>query len=1263
MKKNIRKKLSKFLSFVIVSTQLSLPQNLVFAQEVLNSNISEEASEIVSEEIVEETSETVSEEIVEETSETVSEEIVEETSEIVSEEIAEETSEIVSEENTEEISQVILQQTVDSKLKEKYNLTADQQNSINFFKYNDSGDTIIGYASVDNNAPRDIFIPADNNGTPIIGIADGAFDSKEITSVTFANDSKIQTIGSKAFAGNYIEQIDFPKTVTQIGTGALSQCKNLQTVVLPEGITSLPDSLFEGCSSLVNVNIPSTVKTVGSKLFLDCSSLEQVVLPEGLEEISDHMFYQCSNLTTVNIPSTVKTIGVHSFSTRSNSLKTITLPEGLEVIKYAAFYTSGISEFNLPSRVTKIEEHAFYDKIVRIDKPKDSIAGSPWGDKKVYWNDFVEIGDFIYHINNDTNEVEIIEYIGKSKEVTVPEKLDYQNKEYPIVSIGANAFRAKGLTKVVIPGSIKTIKDYAFYGNSTLTDVTLNEGLETIGLRAFHSCPMTKTKLQMPSTIKSIGNYAFYRSNHIHFPKHKYNSIKGAPWGAKAVTWSDTIETKEGLIFHKDTETILGYIGQSDIVDISEIISDGTGDYDVKHIGNQAFMNSNVTEVTLPTYLETIGVEAFREARSLQSIEIPGSVKDIKSSTFQSCISLKEVTLNEGLQTIGSHAFYNTPIKSIKIPSSVTIIGARAFSGIYEGNIKIAPLKEVIFDLDNSKINYIADYAFANTSIEKIKLPKSLGLSNNNGKSLSLVFDTCPNLQEIYVDIERSSTNLDSQTGFPPGVLIFKGEVIDSVSNIERDVNNPNQFKITVTYGKKDNLLLIYAYEKSDGTRVNLAQPSSIVIIEETITLTDEQLKASSQEIPKYTYTAYTNISGKGEVPYKAEVKVGNYLTYEFPEGLKGDITKYEDGAGATIISEEPTKEGFEFLGWATEKDASQPEYGYKDKLNSQITMTGNIILYPVWAKKTTPQEKEVTINYHLNGGNIPGLSATNDVATETVKFGSNHSLKIPTKGTEHTFKGWYLEGSFNTKVENIWDVVKDDSKNTLDLYARWDKKQTPVEPQPPTETPTQLSTEATTQGNTGDNTTEATTQAPNRPSTEATTQGNTRDNTTETTTQGNTGDNTTEGTTNDNQTIPPIIDGGNGGNNGGNVDTNVEENINIQAPDNIYTFGNLQTITPEDENVARQVIGNIEPDNQAININLDNVIEDSSDNGSKINEKRQIEKPAFGFGGEGGYSLLIVLLVLLIILVTGYIVKKQIFDREKDEIDEEEDEVNSLKV
>lgn len=86
---------------------------------------------------------------------------------------------------------------------------------------------------------------------------------------------------------------------TELETCAFSGCENIETVKLPDTITSFGTFVFSGCSSLKNINIPASLSTIDIGTFSDCSSLESIVIPSSVEEIKNTAFYNCTSLSNV----------------------------------------------------------------------------------------------------------------------------------------------------------------------------------------------------------------------------------------------------------------------------------------------------------------------------------------------------------------------------------------------------------------------------------------------------------------------------------------------------------------------------------------------------------------------------------------------------------------------------------------------------------------------------------------------------------------------------------------------------------------------------------------------------------------------------------------------------------------------------------------------------------------------------------------------------------------------------------------------------
>ncbi len=102
--------------------------------------------------------------------------------------------------------------------------------------------------------------------------------------------------------------------ITDIGSGAFSNCHNLCNVVIPESVTSIGDNAFSECSSLSSITIPDGITSIGFKTFSHCAGLTHIVIPHGVTSIQGSAFASCHGLTSVIIPESVTTIATYAFS-------------------------------------------------------------------------------------------------------------------------------------------------------------------------------------------------------------------------------------------------------------------------------------------------------------------------------------------------------------------------------------------------------------------------------------------------------------------------------------------------------------------------------------------------------------------------------------------------------------------------------------------------------------------------------------------------------------------------------------------------------------------------------------------------------------------------------------------------------------------------------------------------------------------------------------------------------------------------------------
>ena len=299
-------------------------------------------------------------------------------------------------------------------------------------------------------------------------------------------------------------------------------------------------------------------------------------------------------------------------------------------------------------------------------------------------------------------------------EVTI---LAYQGTEgtYSVTSYPANAmpsdsfydyinFRGKtSLTHIILPNSITSVDNYAFYGCSGLTTINIPSLVTTLGVRAIpRNCSVT-VALDNPNLILVDGViYNKDQSNIILFLDSKTGSYA---MPASVVTISDgAFSDYTGLtsIILPNGLTSIGisaFRGCTRLTSINfpeGLNSIGSAAFSgcmgltsinvpssVINLGDGAFIGCmNITSISLHEGLTSIGISAFSGCTGLTSIIVPASIITLGNGAFYGCINLTSISLLEGLNSIGISAFSGcTGLTSINVPSSVITLGNGAFSG------------------------------------------------------------------------------------------------------------------------------------------------------------------------------------------------------------------------------------------------------------------------------------------------------------------------------------------------------------------------------------------------------------------------------------------------------------------------------------------------------------------------------------------------------------------------------------------------------
>lgn len=129
-----------------------------------------------------------------------------------------------------------------------------------------------------------------SEGTEPLIIGDYAFSG--CGNIKYLNfPERLSKIGNYAFSSTPFSGVTIPNSVTDLGEGAFSNCRNLTYAVIGNGIKKVPDKLLYGCQSLENITILDGVEYVGMRAFSNCPKVLNVTLPNSIKRMSTNAFW------------------------------------------------------------------------------------------------------------------------------------------------------------------------------------------------------------------------------------------------------------------------------------------------------------------------------------------------------------------------------------------------------------------------------------------------------------------------------------------------------------------------------------------------------------------------------------------------------------------------------------------------------------------------------------------------------------------------------------------------------------------------------------------------------------------------------------------------------------------------------------------------------------------------------------------------------------------------------------------------------------
>lgn len=517
-----------------------------------------------------------------------------------------------------------------------------------------------------------------------------------------------------------IKKVVINEGVTTIAELAFYGCSRLETVELPTGLTRIENEAFSDCDFLTEVTIPDTVTSIAEEAFNRCAALRSVELSSAITTISPSTFFKCSALTSIEIPASVTSIEKSAFE-NCDKLQTVTFkPEStLASIGESAFSSCDVlNNVTLPDSVTSIGKSAFSGcaalETLTMSQGIKSIGASAFSGCE------------------------------KLKKVELPTGL---------TTIDERAFEnCHALEYIKIPGTVETIGDRIFYSCNSITYTVVDEGVRNLSGDMFQFC-RNMTSITLPKTLETVGRSAFSSCDSL---ENVYYTGTKTQWGNVNITDYNTDLTDAAIRYNtiRDGDLRYYFIGASDDILKADCLTAAANTIGTEELKN----NAKIKAVLIPARVTAIGDNVFegcdniekvyytagedgwqevdkgtgndvltnavlfpnaqqsgdnviyryadadsknllisgcglmpeytasnspwRNNKTVETVTFEDRLTSVGSNTFNGCTSIKSVDLSDGITVIGAGAFYNcSGMNEITIPAGVAEIKADAFMG------------------------------------------------------------------------------------------------------------------------------------------------------------------------------------------------------------------------------------------------------------------------------------------------------------------------------------------------------------------------------------------------------------------------------------------------------------------------------------------------------------------------------------------------------------------------------------------------------
>ncbi len=507
------------------------------------------------------------------------------------------------------------------------------------------------------------------------------------------------------------DELKFFTNVTTIQSNAFSGCKNLTSIMLPEGLTEIGSYAFKNCSSLKSITLPEGLTTIGGEAF-NGAGLVSMTLPSTLTSIGDYALagniIYCNLTTPISVGTLMHNMSETVLVVPTGTEQAFSQAEGWKYFLIVGAGSGDNTDWTTGQVTVTVDEPGDL-RLAIVERDEDTISRLKIkgklnsedlqylveGKGKLADLESLDLRDVTFQYGGEAYASKSIAqddvwpirtditnyYLAETEQVYLPGTHTPGIGNYTMTTsvYGPNLaglFLNKGYKHIVMPTSVKKAAADVFNGCEQLHSVEFSNGITEVDERAFMNCySITSVDLQ---GVDSIHADAFNGCKMLQDVPH----ISGVKYlGSQAFKGCTRLTGDNGVLLLPLVDSIPEYTFYKCIMLSDVRLSEST-----KHIGEYAFSGcKTLPRITLPASLTVLSPNAFTDCTMLEEVNYTESLMQVDYTSFSNTPWIKSLPIVDGIKYMGHIAMAYDTTSGVADASPATLTFREGTTTISDG--------------------------------------------------------------------------------------------------------------------------------------------------------------------------------------------------------------------------------------------------------------------------------------------------------------------------------------------------------------------------------------------------------------------------------------------------------------------------------------------------------------------------------------------------------------------------------------------------